>query len=277
MALSTAQALTLPWLAALVMKCTTSQTGCRQSLREWHSCRSTSPSQGCHRRPHSVRVGVSLRIQVLFLRIGNVQGFHVAFDLSFFSFAFLIPCATTLSQLTSFALCSPSLSICHFLSTHMFTLCILFLPRYHALSTPLLHSALPPFHCVMLLLSLKVTSYSPFRSFQCATLSHTPHIRILLFPFFFASCTGQQDGLNAWSSMSHGTPSPRQEMLLNLIASGCPSSSPCKIQGQYAIRQGPWKLLVGHTSVWAEKGQTPSSLCAVRSNKVRLRQGRGGG
>jgi hypothetical protein len=77
------------------------------------------------------------------------------------------------------------------------------------------------------------------------------------------------DGVDVWESMSTGTPSPRQEILLNLIPTGCQrADNNCTIGGQLALRQGPWKLLLGHTSVWGENSGTPSSLCAVRSNKV---------
>lgn len=79
------------------------------------------------------------------------------------------------------------------------------------------------------------------------------------------------DGVDVWESMSTGTPSPRQEILLNLIPTGCQrEDNNCTIGGQLALRQGPWKLLLGHTSVWGENSRTPSSLCAIRSNQVKV-------
>lgn len=77
------------------------------------------------------------------------------------------------------------------------------------------------------------------------------------------------DGLDQWLALSTGVAGPRTEVLLNLIPTGCPSTTAsCASQGQLALRMGKWKLLLGHTSVWAESQEfTPSSLCTDRSNK----------
>jgi hypothetical protein len=43
-----------------------------------------------------------------------------------------------------------------------------------------------------------------------------------------------------------------------------------QVPGQYAIRVGQWKLLVGHTAVWA--GDTSGALCTLRTGVVSKRR-----
>eukprot|EP00056_Hartaetosiga_gracilis_P012096 m.190091 g.190091 ORF g.190091 m.190091 type:complete len:606 (+) comp13633_c0_seq1:177-1994(+) len=75
------------------------------------------------------------------------------------------------------------------------------------------------------------------------------------------------DGIDQWNTITTGSPSKRTEMLLNLIPTGCQGKN-CKIFGQLAVRSGNYKLLYGHTSVWAESSVTPSSWCTSRNQKT---------
>lgn len=58
------------------------------------------------------------------------------------------------------------------------------------------------------------------------------------------------DGVDQWAAISTGAPSARSEVLLNLLT-GCHPGVPCRVAGQYALRQDQWKLIYGHTSVFA--------------------------
>lgn len=75
-----------------------------------------------------------------------------------------------------------------------------------------------------------------------------------------ADGTPALDGLSQWAAITKGEPSPRTEMLLNLVATGSSSTVP----GQGAIRIGKWKLLHGHTCVWGAL----CGNCSLRDGKV---------
>lgn len=79
------------------------------------------------------------------------------------------------------------------------------------------------------------------------------------------------DGLDVWASVSQGGPSPRSEALLQLDPTACfagAGNTPCNVPGQGAFRAGQWKLLVGHTSVYAGPGNVTSAFCGPRDGVV---------
>jgi len=81
-----------------------------------------------------------------------------------------------------------------------------------------------------------------------------------------ADGTPPLDGISAWPSIVSGVPSSRTEMLLNLIPTGGHPNVP----GQGAIRIGKWKLLHGHTCVWAQRTNTYGcGSCVARDRQVK--------
>jgi len=85
--------------------------------------------------------------------------------------------------------------------------------------------------------------------------------------------TDNIDGIDQWATISHGAPAPRLELLHTIDPLGLDTGDPFTGTKQAAIRQGPWKLLVGapgqniHQDKWTpppnwappdEKGRKPA-------------------
>ena len=60
-----------------------------------------------------------------------------------------------------------------------------------------------------------------------------------------SSISGSIDGIDQWATISHGAPAPRHELLHTIDALGLDTGDPLTGTKQAAIRQGPWKLLLG--------------------------------
>lgn len=76
------------------------------------------------------------------------------------------------------------------------------------------------------------------------------------------------DGVDQWEALSTGSPSQRQEMLLNLQPTTC-NGEPCNIPGEGAYLSGKWKLVYGHTVVWGKgSGTSAGNHCMRRSGEV---------
>jgi arylsulfatase B len=76
------------------------------------------------------------------------------------------------------------------------------------------------------------------------------------------------DGMNIWESLSTGSPSPRTSALLYLDPTGCFTGSPpvpCAIPGQAALRDGNYKIIVGHIGQYMSASTNVSSqFCGAR-------------
>lgn len=73
----------------------------------------------------------------------------------------------------------------------------------------------------------------------------------LLPKYSYQSSPPPLDGINIWTSLSTGSPSPRTEALLYLDPFSCfvgHTTVPCSVPGQGAIRVGNYKLIHGHVS-----------------------------
>lgn len=80
------------------------------------------------------------------------------------------------------------------------------------------------------------------------------------------------DGMNIWTSLSTGSPSPRNEALLYLDPFSCfvgHSEVPCSVPGQGAIRIGNYKLIHGHVSQYMSATTNVSGqFCGSRDGDI---------
>ena len=74
------------------------------------------------------------------------------------------------------------------------------------------------------------------------------------------------DGLDVWSSLSTGAPSPRTEALLYLMPYGCFTGDnvPCLVPGQAALRVGRYKLIHGHVAQYMGTSNVSGQFCGPR-------------
>ena len=75
------------------------------------------------------------------------------------------------------------------------------------------------------------------------------------------------DGIDVWTSISTGAPSPRTEALLYLMPFGCftgHSDVPCLVPGQAAIRVGRYKLIHGHVAQYMGATNVSAQFCGPR-------------
>jgi arylsulfatase B len=80
------------------------------------------------------------------------------------------------------------------------------------------------------------------------------------------------DGMNIWTSLSTGSPSPRNEALLYLDPFSCfvgHSEVPCTVPGQGAIRVGNYKLIHGHVSQYmSATTNVTGQFCGSRNGDI---------